>query len=96
MTPELERAVKRYSQWFGSYKRSGELVRVQVWLTVNNGDIEFLTRMIRTKLSGYAETHAWFAISAIRNARLSQAPLKLSWAGTQSGTSTAPIGKHIR
>jgi hypothetical protein len=43
MTPELERAVKRYSQWFGSYKKSGELMKVQVWLTVNNGFIEFLT-----------------------------------------------------
>jgi len=43
MTPELERAVKRYRQWFGSYKRSGDLIKVQVWLTVNNGNIEFLT-----------------------------------------------------
>jgi PPOX class probable F420-dependent enzyme len=43
MTRELERAVKRYNQSFGSYKRSGELVKIQVWLTVNNGDIEFLT-----------------------------------------------------
>jgi PPOX class probable F420-dependent enzyme len=43
MTPELQRAVKRYRLWFGSYKRSGELVKVQVWLTVNNGQIEFLT-----------------------------------------------------
>jgi len=43
MTPELERAVKRYTQWFGSYKKSGELIKVQVWLTVNNGCIEFLT-----------------------------------------------------
>ena len=43
MTPELERAVKRYKQWFGSYKKSGELIKVQVWLTVNNGCIEFLT-----------------------------------------------------
>jgi hypothetical protein len=46
MTPELERAVKRYRQWyrqwFGSYKKSGELIQVQVWLTVNNGCIEFL------------------------------------------------------
>jgi len=25
------------------YKRSGELVKVRVWLTVNDGDIEFLT-----------------------------------------------------
>jgi Pyridoxamine 5'-phosphate oxidase len=43
MTPELECAVKRYRQWFGSYKKSGELIKVQVWLTVNNGCIEFLT-----------------------------------------------------
>ena len=43
MIPELERALKSHNQWFGSYKRSGELVKVQVWLTVNNGDIEFLT-----------------------------------------------------
>ena len=26
-----------------SYKNSGELIKVQVWLTVNNGCIEFLT-----------------------------------------------------
>ena len=43
MTPDLQRAVKRYKQWFGSYKKSGELIKVQVWLTVNNGCIEFLT-----------------------------------------------------
>src|SRR5215471_14208504 len=43
MTPELERAVKRCKQWFGSYKKSGELIKPQVWLTVNNGCIEFLT-----------------------------------------------------
>jgi hypothetical protein len=43
MIPELERAAKRYNQWFGSYKKSGELTKVQVWLTVNNGSIEFLT-----------------------------------------------------
>jgi hypothetical protein len=29
MTPELQRAVKRYNQWFGSYKKSGELVNVE-------------------------------------------------------------------
>ena len=43
MTPELERAVKAHNQWFGSYKKSGALVKIQVWLTVNNGCIEFLT-----------------------------------------------------
>ena len=42
MTPDLERAVKGYRQGFGSYKKSGELIQVQVWLTVNNGCIEFL------------------------------------------------------
>ena len=58
MTPELERAVERYRQWFGSYKKSGELIKVQVWLTVNNGCIEFLSLEIRTKLSAYAGTRA--------------------------------------
>jgi uncharacterized protein len=43
MSPELERAVKRHHLWFGSYKKSGDLVKVQVWLTVHNGCIEFLT-----------------------------------------------------
>ena len=43
MTSELEGAVKRYRQWFGSYKKSGELIKVPVWLSVNNGYIEFLT-----------------------------------------------------
>ena len=50
MTPELERAVRRYRQWFGSYKRSGELKKVQVWLTVNNGCIEFTTQTDSYKL----------------------------------------------
>lgn len=44
MTAELERAVKRYKQWFGSYKKSGELKKVPVWLIVNNGRIEFTTQ----------------------------------------------------
>ena len=43
MTPELQSAVKRHMQWFGSYRKSGELVKVQVWLIVNSGGIEFLT-----------------------------------------------------
>lgn len=30
-------------QWFGSYKKSGELKKIQVWLIVRNGRIEFLT-----------------------------------------------------
>jgi hypothetical protein len=43
MTPELQRALKRHTQWFGSYKASGELKKIQVWLVVNGGQIEFLT-----------------------------------------------------
>ena len=43
MTPELERALRRHTQWFGSYKASGELKKIQVWLVVNGGQIEFLT-----------------------------------------------------
>lgn len=43
MTPELQRALKRHTQWFGSYKASGELKKIEVWLVVNQGRIEFLT-----------------------------------------------------
>ncbi len=43
MTPELQLALKRHTQWFGSYKTSGELKKIQVWLVVNGGQIEFLT-----------------------------------------------------
>lgn len=43
MTPELEHALKRHTQWFGSYKASGELKKIQVWLLVNDGRIEFMT-----------------------------------------------------
>lgn len=43
MTPEIERSIKRHTQFFGSYKQSGESKKVQVWLTLNDGRIEFLT-----------------------------------------------------
>ena len=43
MPPELEHALKRHTQWFGSYKASGELRKIQVWLLVNDGKIEFMT-----------------------------------------------------
>lgn len=43
MTPELECALKRHTQWFGSYKASGELKKIQAWLVVNGLQIEFLT-----------------------------------------------------
>ena len=43
MRPELAQAVRSYKQWFGSYKKSGELKKVQVWLILNDGRIEFTT-----------------------------------------------------
>jgi hypothetical protein len=43
VTSELEHALKRHTQWFGSYKASGELKKIQVWLLVNDGKIEFMT-----------------------------------------------------
>jgi hypothetical protein len=43
MTPELRHALQRHTQWFGSYKKSGELKKIHVWLIVHEGQIEFLT-----------------------------------------------------
>ena len=43
MTPELQRALESHRLWFGSYRQSGELIKIQVWLTVNDGCVEFLT-----------------------------------------------------
>jgi hypothetical protein len=43
MTPELKSALKRHSQLFGSYTKAGKLVQVRVWLTLNQGKIEFIT-----------------------------------------------------
>jgi len=43
MTPEIESEIKRHTQLFGSYTKSGELKKVRVWLTLNEGKIEFLT-----------------------------------------------------
>lgn len=42
-TSEIERALKRYTQWFGSYKACGELKKVRVCLTIRDGLIEFIT-----------------------------------------------------
>jgi hypothetical protein len=36
-------AIARHIMWFGSYTRSGELKKVQVWCFLHNGNIEFLT-----------------------------------------------------
>jgi uncharacterized protein len=43
MNAELQRALRRHTQWFGSYKKSGELKKIHVWLVVHKGCIEFLT-----------------------------------------------------
>jgi PPOX class probable F420-dependent enzyme len=43
MSADLRRALERYIQWFGTYAKSGELKLTQVWLTMNDGRIEFLT-----------------------------------------------------
>ena len=43
MSPELQRALNRHTQWFGSYKASGQLKKLLVWLVVTDGQIEFLT-----------------------------------------------------
>ncbi len=50
MTLELERAVRSHKQWFGSYKKSGELKKVPVWLVVNNGRIEFTSQTASYKV----------------------------------------------
>jgi hypothetical protein len=51
MTPELKSSLKRHSQLFGSYTKAGKLVRVRVWLTLNQGKIEFITpgQSLKTK-----------------------------------------------
>jgi hypothetical protein len=43
MAPQIASAIKPHMQWFGSFNKSGELKKIQVWLTVNQGNIEFLT-----------------------------------------------------
>ena len=43
MTLELHCALKRHTQWLGSYKASGELKKIQVWLILNGGRIECFT-----------------------------------------------------
>ena len=43
MTSAISKAVRTHHQWFGSYKKSGELKKVHVWLTVREGLIEFLS-----------------------------------------------------
>jgi PPOX class probable F420-dependent enzyme len=50
MTSEWQRAVRRYQQWFGSYRKSGELKKVPVWLTLNDGRIEFITQAASWKV----------------------------------------------
>src|SRR5258706_9239388 len=42
MSGHLE-AIRRHIMWFGSFTRSGELKKVQVWFYLYRGNIEFLT-----------------------------------------------------
>src|SRR5262249_38837314 len=66
MTPELKRALKNHTQWFGSYKKSGELAKVQVWLVVNSGRIEFLTSKDSYKVRRVQRTQSRSATSEVR------------------------------
>src|SRR5262249_20943094 len=43
VTSTIRKSVRTHHQWFGSYKKTGELKKVHVWLTVNEGLIEFLS-----------------------------------------------------
>ncbi len=43
MIPELQKVLERRTQWFESYKASGEPKKIQVWLVADGGQIEFLT-----------------------------------------------------
>lgn len=43
MDSETRRALKTYNQVFGSFRKSGELKKTPVWLTVNDGRVEFIT-----------------------------------------------------
>ena len=40
---EHQSAARRHIMWFGSYKQSGELKKIQVWCFLKDGNIEFLT-----------------------------------------------------
>ncbi len=50
MSPH-QQAARRHRMWFGSYKRSGELKKVQVWCFVKDGNLEFLTPADSFKVS---------------------------------------------
>jgi hypothetical protein len=43
IAPDLQRGLNLHTQFFGSYKKSGELKKIHVWLSVYQGQIEFLT-----------------------------------------------------
>lgn len=43
MNSEFASALKKHTQTFGSYTKAGELKKVPVWLTLNEGRIEFIT-----------------------------------------------------
>src|SRR5215467_438894 len=96
MTPELERGVKRHKQWFGSYRKSGELVKVQVWLTVNSGYIEFLTLDDSYKVKRIRRDPRVVCYIGDQNGPSIPGTAEIVTGGTRSGAYTGPIGKHIR
>jgi hypothetical protein len=96
MTPELARAVKRYNQWFGSYKKSGELVKVQVWLTVNNGCIEFLTLDDSYKVKRIRRDPRAVCYIGAKDGPSVPGTAEIAMEGTRSGGFIGPIGRRIR
>ena len=40
---EFQEAIRSHKMWFGSYKDSGELKKIQVWCFLAEGNIEFIT-----------------------------------------------------
>src|SRR5262249_6141949 len=96
MTPELERAIKRYRQWFGSYKKSGELIKVQVWLSVNNGYIEFLILADSYKVKRIRRDPRVICYIGDKEGPSISGTAEILWEAILSGGSTALIGRRIR
>jgi len=96
MTPELQRAVKRYQQWFGSYTRSGELVKVQVWLTVNDGSIEFLSSDDSYKVKRIRRNPRVICYIGAKAGSSAPGTAEIVMGSDSSGGSIERIGKQTR
>jgi hypothetical protein len=83
----------------GSYK-SGELVKVQVWLIVHSGRIEFLTGKDCTKCGDCAGTRAICYVGSKNGRRLPElhrsSRKKLNWHGCTGLLKTALLGIGLR